>query len=445
MNPRAPSAPPFMSQSALTHEAAARHLIRYGGEFAPVTIARATGCWLYDTDGRAILDFTSGQMCATLGHSHPRVLEAIGQASREAIHLYSTMLSPPVLQLAERLIGMLPAPLAKVMFLSTGSEANEAALRMAKLSTGGFEVIGFDRSWHGMTAGSSASTYSGGRRGYGPAMPGTLALPTPNAYRCPIRHCRDACDRTCLEVGFEMVDRQSVGAPAAVIAEPILSSGGIIELAPEYLRRLKEMCEERGLLLILDESQTALGRVGSLFAFERSNVVPDFLTLSKTFGAGLPLSATVTTAALEATCHERGFLQYTSHVSDPLPAAVGLAVLEVVSRERLAERASESGAYLKHGLQALGQRFEAVGDVRGQGLLLGLELVHDREHREPWPELAQAVARRCLKLGLSTSLVRAGHGSVFRIAPPLTITREELDTGLSILERALADSLDALP
>ncbi|MCZ6473439.1 MAG: aspartate aminotransferase family protein [SAR324 cluster bacterium] len=434
------------SDSRKAHEdlraAARRHLIRYGGDFLPPVIAEAKGAYMYDREGRAILDFSSGQMCAILGHGHPAITRALESATREVVHLFSNLLSPAVIELAEALAALLPPSLQKTMFLSTGGEANEAALRLAKLKTGGFEVLAFSSSWHGMTAGAASSTYARGRRGYGPAMPGTLAIPAPNPYRCPIRHCRERCDMTCLEAGMALADQQSVGAYAAFIAEPILSSGGIVELPQAYLERLQALCEERGMLLILDESQTALGRVGSNFAFEHCAAIPHILTLSKTLGAGLPLSATVTSPEIEEECYQKGFLHYTSHVSDPLPARVGLAVLQVVAEERLADRAVEMGAYLKKGLRELMQRHQALGDVRGRGLLLGIELVKDRESREADPELTVRIARRALELGLSLSRVAAGKGSIFRIAPPLTITREEIDSGLEILDQTLRECSD---
>ncbi|MCZ6532356.1 MAG: aspartate aminotransferase family protein [SAR324 cluster bacterium] len=434
------------SDSRKAHEdlraAARRHLIRYGGDFLPPVIAEAKGAYMYDREGRAILDFSSGQMCAILGHGHPAITRALESATREVVHLFSNLLSPAVIELAEALAALLPPSLQKTMFLSTGGEANEAALRLAKLKTGGFEVLAFSSSWHGMTAGAASSTYARGRRGYGPAMPGTLAIPAPNPYRCPVRHCRERCDMTCLEAGMALADQQSVGAYAAFIAEPILSSGGIVELPQAYLERLQALCEERGMLLILDESQTALGRVGSNFAFEHSAAIPHILTLSKTLGAGLPLSATVTSPEIEEECYQKGFLHYTSHVSDPLPARVGLAVLQVVAEERLADRAVEMGAYLKKGLRELMQRHQALGDVRGRGLLLGIELVKDRESREADPELTVRIARRALELGLSLSRVAAGKGSIFRIAPPLTITREEIDSGLEILDQTLRECSD---
>jgi 2,2-dialkylglycine decarboxylase (pyruvate) len=425
---------------------ATEHLIRYGGEFGPELIERADGSWLTTENGRRILDFTSGQMCATLGHGHPAILKALSEASGRVVHLFSGFLSRDVTELARELMATLPEPLARAMFLSTGGEANEAALRLAKLHTGGHEVLAFAGSWHGMTAGAASSTYSAGRRGYGPGLPGTMVLPTPNAYRCPIRHCRDRCDFTCLDVGMALADAQSVGAPAAVIAEPILSAGGIVPLPLGYLARLQEQCAERGMLLILDEAQTALGRVGAMYAFEEHDVVPDILTLSKTLGGGLPLSATVTTDAIEADTAAKGFLHFTSHVSDPLPAAVGRAVLHTVLADHLPARAELLGRRLRAGLEELRRRHEPIGDVRGQGLLLGVDLVTDRETRESAAVYSTAVTARCLELGLNVNIVKfPGFGSVLRIAPPLTVSTDDIDLGLEILDRALLDARSHLP
>jgi 2,2-dialkylglycine decarboxylase (pyruvate) len=315
---------------------------------------------------------------------------------------------------------------------------------MAKLHTGGFEVVGLSASWHGMTAGANASTFIAARKGYGPTMPGTYSIPTPNCYRCPVQHCKDRCDMTCLEVGFAMVDNQSVGAYAAVIVEPILSAGGMVVPPEGYFQRLQQLCQERGMLLILDEAQTAFGRTGTTFAFEQLGIVPDMLTLSKTLGGGLPLAATVTSGEVEQDCFEKGFLYYTSHVSDPMPAEVGLAVLQVLASENLNQRSQQMGEYLKAGLLELQNRYEIIGDVRGRGLLLGVELVKDRDTRQPYPEMGAKITHRCLELGLSMNIVAlASMGSVWRIAPPLTVTKEELDQGLTILDQAIADCLHA--
>lgn len=420
-----------------------RHLVRYGGAFTPRIIERAKGSYVYDEQGNAILDFTSGQMSAVLGHAHPDIVATVTEAVANLDHLYSGMLSRPVVEFAERLAGTLPPELSRVLLLTTGAESNEAALKMAKLYTGRYEIVSFDRSWHGMTSGARAATYSAGRHGYGPPTPGNMTLPTPNAYRSPFRRADGSYDWEAeLDYGFELVDRQSAGSLAAVLVEPILSSGGIIETPPGYLAALKRKCAERGMLLILDEAQTGLGRTGMMYAFQRDGVVPDILTLSKTLGAGLPVAAVVTSEEIEEVCHSRGFLFYTTHVSDPLAARVGLTVLNVIERDGLVERAAVLGARLRSRLEELWRRHEVIGDVRGRGLLQGIELVADRATKEPAEKLGQAVTAECLRRGLHMNIVQLpGMGGIFRIAPPLTLADGELDQAMEILDAALTASV----
>jgi 2,2-dialkylglycine decarboxylase (pyruvate) len=421
------------------------HVVRYGAAFTPRIIERATGSFLYDSDGAAILDFTSGQMSAVLGHSHPDVVRAVSESVASLDHLYSGMITRPVVELAKRLSASLPDPLTKTLLLTTGAESNEAALKMAKLYTGRFEVVSFDRSWHGMTSGARAATYSAGRRGYGPSLPGNLTLPTPNGYRSPFRNADGSYDwKGELEYGFALVDHQSTGSLAACLIEPILSSGGLIDLPLGYLARLKEMCAERGMLLILDEAQTGLGRTGHMYAFERDGVAPDILTLSKTLGAGLPAAAVVTSAEIEEVCSDRGFLFFTTHVSDPLAATVALTVLDVIERDNLVERAAKLGEQVTQRLLAMRDGYEVVGDVRGRGLLQGMELVNDKRSKTPADALGQAVTAACLDRGLHLNIVQLpGMGGIFRIAPPLTTTEDELDAGMDVLEASLKAVLAA--
>jgi 2,2-dialkylglycine decarboxylase (pyruvate) len=418
-------------------------VFRYGGDFADQRIVRASGPYIYDNQGREILDFTSGQMSGILGHGHPEIVAVVQDMVANLDHLHSGFLSDPVIDFADALAAMLPDGLERVLPLSTGGESNEAALRMAKTHTGGFEIVAFDRSWHGVTGGAAATTYSGGRRGHGPTLPGVLTLPTPHAYRSPFNRDNDYDWRAEFEFGWDMIDRQSIGQLAAVIVEPIVSSGGIIELPDGYLAALQEKAHERGMLLILDEAQTGMGRTGNNFAFERDGVVPDILTLSKTLGAGLPLAATITTAAIEQDCHDKNFLFYTTHAADPLPAAVGRKVVEIVTRDRLADRARELGDYLKSRLCDLQQRHPAIGDVRGRGLLLGVELVADRVTKVPALEFGMAVSQRCLELGACLNIGRRSMAGVFRIAPPLTIGRDEIDQAISIFDQALSECASA--
>jgi 2,2-dialkylglycine decarboxylase (pyruvate) len=423
-----------------------RFLIRYAGGFAPFVAARAEGAWVETTDGRRVLDFTSGQICSTLGHNHPRIAAAVREALDEVVHLNSWMLSEPVLALSERMASLFPDGLDKVILLNTGSEANEVALKLAKMHTRRFEVVGLARSFHGLLAGISSVNFSMAHAGYGPLLPGAFLLPAPYAYRCPIRHCDGACDCTCLEAGFELVDQQSVGSLCAVIAEPVLSAGGIIVPPDGYFHRLRELCDARGMLLVLDEAQTGFGRLGTMFGFEHDGIVPDLVAVSKTLGGGIPLAATITTTAIEEDCVEKGFLHVTSHVSDPLPAAAGLAVLDVIEEEGLVERARERGDYLLARLRELQAAHEQIGEVRGRGLLVGLELVEDRESRRPADALGAAVTAECLRRGLSMNIVRAGtSANCFRMAPPLTISEDEIDLALEILETSLGAVLAERP
>lgn len=421
-----------------------RHLVRYAGagSFTSEIISRAAGSFLYTESGREILDFTSGQMSAILGHSHPDIVATVRRQVGELDHLFSGMLSRPVVDLARRLAGTLPAPLEKALLLTTGAESNEAAIRMAKLVTGKHEIVSFASSWHGMTQAAASATYSAGRKGYGPAAPGNFAIPAPNTYRPDFTTAAGELDwRRQLDFSFDLIDAQSVGSLAACIVEPILSSGGVVEPPLGYFAALHEKCRERGMLLILDEAQTGLCRTGSWYAFERDGIVPDILTLSKTLGAGLPLAAVLTSAEIEQEAHDRGFLFFTTHVADPLVAAVGNTVLDVLIRDQLDVRAAELGAFLRRGLERIAERHSVVGDIRGRGLLAGLELVVDRETKQGSDELGALVTSRCLELGLHMNIVQLpGMGGVFRIAPPLTATEDELSLGLAILDEAIGDA-----
>jgi 2,2-dialkylglycine decarboxylase (pyruvate) len=401
-----------------------RHLLHFGCEFASFVPARAQGCSLYDANGARMLDFTSGQMSAILGHSHPEIVAALREASGKLDHLFSAMVSQPVVSLAEMLAAQAPE-LPKVMLLSTGGESNEAAIKLAKTVTGKWEIVTFTKSYHGVTAGAAAATFKIGRGGVGPLAPGYFAIPAPNAYkpRFPGVDWRSELDDA-----FAQVDAQCTGNLAAFIGEPILSSGGVIDLPPGYLAALKAHCDARGMLLILDEAQTGLGRTGTFFAFERDGVVP--------------LAAVMTSDRVAALADEKGFFFYTTHVNDPLPAAVGLKVMEIVLRDGLTERAREAGERLAAGLLRLKQRFECIGDVRGRGLLRGIEFTQFGKHDAT--ALSNAITASAMDIGLAANLVRSGtSGGTMRIAPSLTVKDAEIDEGLDLLGRAIAAVAEA--
>jgi 2,2-dialkylglycine decarboxylase (pyruvate) len=261
-------------------------------------------------------------------------------------------------------------------------------------------------------------------------MPGQFALPVPSAA--------SVMDwKTELDYAFDLVDAQSTGSFAAALVEPILSSGGVVDLPLGYLAALRDKCHERGGLLILDEAQTGLCRTGTWYAFERDGVVPDILTLSKTLGAGLPLAAVVTSAEIEERAHDLGFLFFTTHVSDPLVAAVGNTVLDVLERDSLDKAAASLGDFFAAGLRDIQSRYDVVTDVRGRGLLMGLELGPSEGSAD---ELGALITARALELGLHLNVVQLpGMGGVFRLAPALTSTKEELTAGLEMLDQAISD------
>lgn len=424
-----------------------KYLLNYGTKFHKDLIVGSRGLYVYTASGLKILDWTSGQMSCLLGHGHDEIVKVITDHAMYLDHLFSGMVSPPVISLGERLCEALPAGLDKAFFLSTGGESNEAAIKMAKVYTGKFEVVGLGASWHGVTAQALGTQYHFGRKGQGPLMPGMLMLPAPNAYRSVFRRADGSYDWEAeLEYGWRMIDMQSCGSLAACIVECIQSSGGMHVLPPGYLKAVKKHCEARGMLLIVDEAQTGVGRCGDFMAINHEDVMPDILTLSKTLGNGLPLSAVVTSEKIERVCVERDYCFYTTHVNDPLPAAVGDKVLEIVFRDNLVAKARQSGEILHGGLQKLKSRYGCIGDVRGRGLMAGIEIVSDRETKKPALELAKRIGDCAYELGLWANLSsHESFGGLFRIAPPITISEEELMEGLDILERAFKETEGTMP
>ena len=418
-------------------------LINYGTKFEPDIITGSRGLYVYTANGHRVLDWTSGQMSCLIGHGHPEIVETIKDHAANLDHLFSGMVSPPVLSLAKRLTSVLPAGLDRAMFLSTGGESNEAAIKMAKVYTGKFEIVGVGASWHGMTAQALGAQYHYGRKGQGPSMPGQHMLPCPNGYRSIFRHADGSYDwKTELDYGWSLIDRASCGSLAACIVEPIQSSAGMHVLPSGYLQALKKYCEQREMLLIVDEAQTGIGRAGDISAAcHYESVTPDIITFSKTLGNGLPLSAVVTSNEIERVCTERDFCFYTTHVNDPLPAAVGDKVLEIVLRDALDDNSKRMGENLHSGLQKLKSRYGCIGDVRGRGLMAGVEIVGNRETKESDLELARRLAKRMYELGLWANLSsHSSFGGVFRIAPPIVINEEQVNEGLAIMEQAFAET-----
>jgi 2,2-dialkylglycine decarboxylase (pyruvate) len=428
-------------------EASKEFLVRYGGDVFPNLFRSAKGTIVTDSDGREYLDFTSGQMCATIGHNHPAIVEAVHRAGEKAFHFFSGMIPEVVAELAGTLArDWLPGDITRSIFINTGSEATEVALRMAKMYTDGYEILALGGSWHGITGGAGSVSMASDRKGYGVPPPGVFVIPEPNAYRPQFAGLNeDEAALAGLELGLKIFDMQSSGRGAAIIVEPVISAGGVLVPPRSFMQALRKAADDRGMLLIFDEAQTAFGRIGTKTGSEYFGVVPDIMAMSKTLGGGLPLAAVATTGKIEDVLYDRHFTYYTSHVSDPLTAEVGLAVLKVIAEEGLVARANEMGGYLRGRLEDLQQRYEVIGDVRGLGLLLGVELVADRASRKPAHELGALTTQKCFEKGLSMNIRRRPErGSVWRIAPPLTVSYDEIDRATAILDEALRESLDEM-
>ena len=419
-------------------ERAKRHCFRGrldGVDVGGPVFERGSGSVVWDVEGKAYLDFNAGQMCSVLGHCHPRVVAAVAEQLRALVHASSTFHNTKEIELAERLTATLPPPLRKCLFALSGSDANEAALGIAKAATGRFEVASPHVAFHGLSDTPRQLTFAFGHANLPPGAPGSHALLAPYCLRCPIRHHFPECELACLDGSMELLDAEVSNGLAAVITEPLFSAGGVIEPPPGWLAALAAAARARGALLILDEEQTGLAKLGTMWAFESEGVVPDILTVSKHLGGGLAISAVVTSEAIEAAALAGGFSYGHSHSNDPLACAAAIAVLDAIEEEGLVERARELGARLRAGLEELRGAHPLIGDLRGRGILQGLELV--REDGSPAREAGPAIQRACLEAGLIFSVRR--DGSVIRLVPPFSSTVEQIDEAVEILAVALAD------
>lgn len=392
---------------------------------------RAEGSLVWDVNGKEYIDFNSGQMCSALGHNHPTVTAAIKHACDTMLHAHSSHYNVNEIELASRLGEIIPRPLQKSLFGESGADANEMAMMIARKYTGGYEIASPHVSFHGLSDATRAVTYSGWHAGHGQLPGGTYAIIAPYCYRCPLSQSFPACKFACLKTSFELLDAQTTGRPAAVITEPLFSAGGVIEPPPGWLKALKEMCHARDMLLIVDEEQTGLGKLGRMFGFESEDVVPDIVTMAKHLGGGIAISAVTTTAAIEDKVVSDGYAATHSHANDPLICAAGIASLDVIAQDDVPAKARRIGSHMRERFEALQQRYEMIGDIRGRGQLMGLELVRDRQTKEPATDEGRQIAQYCFSHGLIFSVRRGG--SVLRFVPPATTTIDQIDAAIDIL------------
>ena len=402
---------------------------------APVVWDHARGAEIWDVDGKSYIDWTSGVLVANVGHAHPRLAEAIGAQASRLLNPFDFP-TPERLRLAQKIVESLPAHLDKVIFVTTGSEAADAALRLVKRYKSKYEIVSFWGGFHGRTFGPmSLSGIPKIRRNYGPLVPGAILVPYPYCYRCPFGKTHPECGLSCLDFIDESVRIQSSGSLAAVIVEPYQGTAGFIFPPPGFLKKLEAWARKRGLVFILDEVQASYGRTGTMWALEHEGLEPDVLLLGKGIGSGVPIAAVVTRSEI-ISCLESGELSSTMG-GNPLSCAGALAVFDIIEREGLVEKAAKNGAYLKDKLLGLAAKHAVIGDVRGLGLVMGIEFVKDRATKEPAPDVAKQVVLRCVENGLMVGKLGT-HGNVMRVAPPLVITPELIDRSVGILDKVLA-------
>jgi 2,2-dialkylglycine decarboxylase (pyruvate) len=409
-----------------------------GLEEQPV-LARSFGSIVIDTDGRQYLDFQSGQMGAALGHQHPRMVRRITETMQTMMHASNAMLNVPRLRLHARLAEVLPRPLEKSLFLVSGSDSIEGSIDLARKATGGTDVLGLHIGLHGSTSFISRSVSFVWNRQQHAVAPGMQAILAPHCYRCPLGLTYPSCELQCLKTSMMLADANFTGRPAAFIGEPILSAGGVVVPPPGYYAALRRELRARDMLMIMDEAQTGLGKTGKMFGFQHEDgVVPDIIAISKHFGGGLPISAVCTTPEIADRAVANGYFATRSHATDPLLCAAGEESIDIVVEEDMAGRATRIESRIRAAVEEMASEFELIGDMRGRGVLLGIELVTDRGTRAPANAQARIVAEHCLEHGLIFQLRGvSGMMNVIRLVPPMTTSDGEIDRAMSILRDAL--------
>jgi 4-aminobutyrate aminotransferase len=405
----------------------------------PLVVERGQGAIIQDVDGNRFLDFSAGIAVVTTGHCHPRVVEAIQQQATRLLHMSGTdFYYENMVELAERLAATVPGGLPRrVFFANSGAEAIEAAIKLARYSTGRDKFVAFLGAFHGRTLGALSLTASRSvqRRGFGPLIPGVHHVPYPYCYRCAYGGAPASCALECVQA-IQGLFRTTLPPEevAAIVLEPVQGEGGYIVPPQMFFDELQRLAREHGILLILDEVQSGMGRTGRMWAAEHFGLVPDIIAVAKGIASGLPLGAMIARAELMnwlPGAHASTF------GGNPVSVAAALATLELLE-EGLIRNAAEMGARLLGRMRRWPERFPCVGDVRGLGLMIGFELVHDPHSRRKAPELRDRLLEMAFRRGL---LVLGAGESTVRLCPPLTITPEQADCALEVLQ----DCLAALP
>lgn len=406
----------------------------------PVVVSEAKGATIKDVAGKEYIDCFSGISVVNAGHCHPEVVNAAIEQAKKLVHVCSYVYYVPVtIKLAEKLAEITPPKLEKTFFGNSGAEAVECAIKLARKFTKKYELIALMCSFHGRTLGTLSVTGQAGRRKYdmGPYLSGVSFAPPPYCYRCPFEKSYPDCDLLCARSIRNVIDYCTSKGVAAFIAEPVMGEGGIIPPPSEYFKLVKEILDENGILFIDDEVQTGFGRTGKLFGIQHYGVEPDIMTLAKGIADGFPLGACIARKDIGDSFEPGDHLS--TFGGNPVSAAAALANINVILNERLSEQAEEKGAYIMKRLNEMKDELPLIGDVRGKGLMIGIELVKDNVKKIPAVDETRKIRDLCREKGL---LIGSGgvKGCVLRIQPPLVITKEQIDGALNILETAIKEA-----
>jgi 4-aminobutyrate aminotransferase-like enzyme len=403
--------------------------------FSQLAMEKGEGAELVDVDGRRYIDFFAGVGVASVGHAHPHYVARMRDQLERVI--VGSFASENRARFVELLASVTPGNLKRIQLYSGGAEAVEAAMRLAKSATKKFEFVGFWGGFHGKTGGVLGLLGGDARKDLGPFLPGQVLAPYAYCYRCPLKLAFPSCGLACVEQVREVIKYQTGGAVAGILIEPMQGTAGNVIPPPGYLQAIQQVARECGALLIADEMITGLGRTGKMWGVDHDGVVPDVMTVGKGVGAGYPLSLVVTRDELSrAEPWGKPSGSSSSFGGNPLAATAGLASLEVILKEGLVENSARIGARILRGLERLKEKYAFIGDVRGKGLMIGLELVKDRATQEP---LGKKTARSIFERALARGLLTMGYGPVMRINPPLVITEAQADRGVAILDEVFAE------
>jgi 4-aminobutyrate aminotransferase-like enzyme len=402
--------------------------------YSQIAVKSARGCTVTDVDGQDYLDFIAGIAVGSLGHCHPHYVQRLkDQLDRVT---FGSFTSEARVQFLELLRDALPAGLTHVQLFSGGAEAVEAAFRLAKSVTKKFEFIGFWGGYHGKTAGVIGLLGGGYRKHQGPFPAGTHLSPYANCYRCPWKLTYPSCGLACAEHLRNVVKHETQDEIAAIILEPIQGTAGNVVPPDDFIHAVRDIADETGALLIADEILTGFGRTGTMWASEHSGLKSDIMTIGKGMGGGFPLSGVASSLErMSATPFGEASGSSSSYGGNPLAAAAGLASMEVIRSEGLVENSARVGALMLDALRRLQEKYRFIGDVRGRGLMIGVEMVADRKTKEP---LDKTITRALFHEALERGLITMSYSHVIRINPPLVITEDEALRGIDILDQSFA-------